>query len=297
MGQLFGNYLREVRLAAGLSQKDLAERANVESEKSVTQSVLAQYEGGSVTIPDSKVLIPLSTVLNVPLRDFIFRVALDIADSYRTGGYTFSKSDEFLFKTWQTVLHGGDLKSLSEFLEEFNLRDLDSLAEWQRNYNETHTDRNIKLEVFWVIAPNFRDNANTTIQKAVLENISKGVHYYYFIRKGDDDAGGSLFVLRDSLKFGGKEHDPVVSEQQVDAQVHPVNIPPEVAGLILSDLVIANPFSAEPEGFRSIRSGGRPKFGVKVDAGELTSLINNYRSYFSRLDPSQDVGPPKGSKE
>lgn len=279
MAKIFHNYLKSLRENKNLSQSQLADAANGKGDKKVTQSVLVQYEAGNVNLPDPEVLKQIAEVLEVGYGQFALRVAIDQVDTYKSAG-DFDAREDTCFNIWQTALElstsqtdgSPGLKSWQEFMRDLDLYDLDQLAEWQSNFEN--------LKVFWVIAPGFIDNANPKIRDAVLSNVGKQAHYFYFVREGDDEEGGPFYVLKDSLKFLGQQRDEPIPPEYVDDYVHAVTFPKKVAGLLPSDIVVANPQSTDAAGFRSIRRKGVPAFGVPLDEAELSRLCSNYLSYF-----------------
>jgi transcriptional regulator with XRE-family HTH domain len=292
MGKLFGNYLKGLRDSQGKAQAQLAAEASEKGNKKITQPLLTQLESGSVAQPDPMALNQLAKALDVRVGELVFRIALDLVESYKDSGTDFSKQDDAVLESWKILalrptnddgpvledrIVSEDeavsvLRSMNEFMRAYELRDIDSLAQWQKDLPD--------LEVFWVIAPNFVDNSSPNLRDTVLHNIRRGVHYYYFIREGDADAGGPFYVLLDTLAFLSRQQTPALSRTEIERFVHAVEFPRNVVGLIPSDVVIANPHSPRPVGFRSIRSRGVPVFGVPVGDAELSRLIGNYLSYF-----------------
>lgn len=76
----FGKKLREMRVQAGLSQKDLADRVNIKP------SYLSKIETGAKTPPSEKVILKLAEVLGVDKNEFVTsagRVSPDLAKILR----------------------------------------------------------------------------------------------------------------------------------------------------------------------------------------------------------------------
>jgi transcriptional regulator with XRE-family HTH domain len=79
----FGSYLRAVRIKSGISQADLAKAANNVTDKTITQSVIAQYEANSIKNPDPAVVQVFSEVLKVPYGNFVALVAKKLLLRYQ----------------------------------------------------------------------------------------------------------------------------------------------------------------------------------------------------------------------
>jgi transcriptional regulator with XRE-family HTH domain len=297
MGKPFGNYLKALRDARQESQSQVAAAATKEGSKKITQPLLTQLEKGDGGQPDAQVINQLAKALKVRPGELVFRLALDIIEDYKEKGAELDDQDESILETWRaaafkewpqtqetgaadvTAMHVDDvaagMRSMAEFVRENDLRDIDSLAQWQKDYPN--------LEIFWVIAPNFVDSSHPQLRETVLNNVRKKVHYYYFIKQGDADSGGPFYVLLDTLAFESRrDHGhSALTREDIEKYVHAVEFfPKDIVGLIPSDVVIANPHSQTPAGFRSIRSGGQAKFGVAIDNEDLSRLIGRYRSYF-----------------
>lgn len=291
LGNHFGNHLRDLRTTSGKSQAQLAEDASSGDGRKITQSILAQYESGSVAIPDVNILNQVAKALDVGCGEFIFRVAIDVLENYREAGAKLTQSEEELFATWMAVLtkkastHADDenassaaLGSMKTFIRDFEPLDLDDLGKWQKDFRH--------LKVFWVITPRFVDSANSAIRDAVLCNLGRNVHYYYFIKEGDAEPGEKFYVFLDTLTFEGQFQSPTISRNQIEKLIHYVNIPRDLAGLMQTDIVIANPRLPDSQGFRSIRSKGAPVYGVRIGEEELARISANYFSYFTNKNES-----------
>ncbi|MBV9217199.1 MAG: helix-turn-helix transcriptional regulator [Acidobacteria bacterium] len=292
MGRLFGTYLRSVRESRNKSQSEVAVLATAKGTKKITQPFLTQLEKG--LSPDAKTVNQLAKALDVRPGEFLFKLALDLIDEYQQNDVEIDNQDRSILETWEAAAFkdwtpalasdragenvsvdevAAGMRSMAEFVRENDVRDIDSLAQWQKEFPG--------LEVFWVIAPNFVDSSHPQLRETVLNNIRKGVHYYYFIKKGDAEKGEAFYQLLNRLALESRrDNDIALKQEDLEKYIHYVEFPKEIVGLIPSDVVIANPHSDAPVGFRSIRSAGKPKFGVAIDENDLSRIIDRYSSYF-----------------
>ncbi len=293
MGKIFGNYLRELRNKAGKTQQEVAQQANPDSTKIITQGLLAQYESGNIVLPDASILNVLASNFEVGTGEFVFRIAIDIVDSYNLQGAILSDNEKQKFEIWkESIFRDGEnppndilasfsetgsynkavLRSTKDFLKLFEVLDIEGLAKWQKDFPD--------LKEFWVISPSFIDNSNKIIIEAVIDNLNEDVHYFYFVNENDVGKGGKFNILLNTLIRLACNLTTPISEDVVRNLVTPVKIPQNDIGLIQTDIVIANPQSLNAVGYRSIRHNGIPAFGVRIADEELSTIIGQLADYF-----------------
>lgn len=295
-----GNFLRKLREdhAPPLKQQDVADAISEKSVRKITQGLVAQYETGKVILPDALILKHLAKFFNIGCGKLVFLIALDIVEKYKED-VEFNETEQEQLETWRSVLKHIDpdpgfednnfeqevLRSTRNLSEKLKILDIEALAKWQK-----HLD---PLDEFWVISPIFIDNTNCDILETVLHNISRDhpVKYLYFVNKKDTERGGKFSILRNTLTRLGANLEKPLKHAHVDKLIQPVGIPQEDIGLLQTDIIIANPQSLNPLGYRSIRYDGVPAFGVPISSDELSMIIGQMTDYITNIKEDSNILP------
>lgn len=285
MDKRFGEYIRKAREKAGLKQTQAAEAVSkLMPPKKISQGLVAQYEGGQVILPDATILRSLARIYGIDFSELVFRVALDIVQTYASAddGPLASLTLERL-NLWEACLNRfptvGDvdglerdlLASKTSLIATAEILNVKGLADWQR--------RITPLTDYWVITPKFIDDYEVEIAEAVVHNLNRGVHYLYFIRKSDAEKGGRFYVLRSTLARLGSNLEKPLKEQTIDKLVRVVEIDEDDLKWINTDIVIANPLSKNPVGFASIRYQEIPQYGFRLGDRDLATIVARMADY------------------
>jgi transcriptional regulator with XRE-family HTH domain len=282
VGTRFGEYLKRARLDAKLTQKEAATRVLVHGRKA-SQGLIAQYESGKIADPDPTILNLLARAYNCDYRRLVLHLIRDkyeLADEWSNAG-----AGSELFKLWEAALtpfpeiagveglEEEQLRAKAALIKEAEILDLEGIAQWQKRIDP--------LDEYWVVTPKFVDNYNDSIFDALIYNIRRGVHFYYFVLKSDRAPEGKFALLKKSLQR--KVPD---LRDLFEKQIHGVSIDEKGEKWINADMAIANPRSPQPIGFAGIRRSGLPIYGVRMEQKDVENVVD-------RLSPYVDEAPGK----
>ena len=244
--------------------------------RTVSQSLIAQYETMRVADPDPEILALLAQVYHLDYMDVVWSLA---RDKYSPADLlTPPRISELRWRLWKAALkrvpvigriqdrnelEERQLSGKAEMLENAEILDIYGMAEWQRNFKP--------LVELWVFVPDFQDEREP-IRSAVVEHLQNEVRLLYFIREAELGAGQKFEFTRKRLaeRAGMKLED-------VENLMVGIPLSAEEQSLIHANLVIANPFIPEQAtGFRMIRiseSEEQSPLGVRIVNSELEKIV------------------------
>ncbi len=245
-------------------------------KRSVSQSLIAQYETMRVADPDPEILALLAQVYQLDYMDVVWTLARDKYS--RTDFLTPPGISELRWRLWKAALkrfpniarmedrlelEERQLNAKVEIVENAEILDMSRMAEWQRNFEN--------LVQLWIFIPDFQDEREP-IRSAVVEHLTKGIRLLYFIREAELGPG-------QKFEFTQKRLADLAQISWEKAQELMVGIPltSDEQRLIHANLVIANPvIPDQATGFRIIRiheSDENSLFGVRIIDSELEKIV------------------------
>ena len=282
MGIRFGEYLKQARLGAKLTQKEAATKV-LDLGQKASQGLIAQYESGKIADPDPTILNLLAIAYDCDYRRLVLHL---VRDKYELAGeWSNPGAGSELFTLWEAALtpfpeiagveglEAEQLRAKAALIKEAEILDLEGIAQWQKRIDPLHE--------YWVVTPKFVDNYNESIFEALIYNIRRGVHFYYFVLKSDREPEGRFALLKKSLQR--KVPD---LRDMFEKQIHGVSIDEKGQKWINADMAIANPRSPHPVGFAGIRRAGMPIYGVRMEQTDVENVVD-------RLSPYVDEAPGK----
>lgn len=278
----FSKFLIKARQTARKSQLQAAKELQGRGLKA-SQTLVAQYETGKITLPDPAILRVMAAIYGCSYAEMVILLAFDLLhDKYHLGQNEFrnrlgASYMDFLTSLVQTIegefeseeMKAHQLRASAALFGSTPILDVEGNSEWQKNFPG--------LEQFWVIVPNFVELTDPNIRQAVVFNLKRGAKYFYFVAPEDlKPPLGRLWVLKQSLP----QLDPEITEKMVSEQIIEVKLDKHALIWLPVDLVIANPHRAgEAEGFVIIRKRGTPVFSIKMERTDLVRVIDELSRY------------------
>jgi transcriptional regulator with XRE-family HTH domain len=281
---LFGEFLRETRVAQGLTQTELAKLATdqlrLTVSGSISQNTIAQYEREKI-FPTLPKVVAIAWVLNIDYFALVLRVTYS---QFRQSAY----QAESLQPQLKTELQAQRVKLLlaalhpfpkigevqSEKLELIQLQTkalivektevlgLEGIVEWQANFPD--------LQEFWVCNLYWLDAKIPALAEVTRQHLQNGCRYVYFVPSRDVQPDGKLtgFIQRLSSDLGF----------DVSPQITTVIVKEGELPRVRLDFVVANPQKGRngAVAFSNLRYSGTSK---------AYSSDVSFVQYSFRMDP------------
>jgi hypothetical protein len=262
-------------------QKDGRDRERVDNRP----SVIAQMESGRISNPDVANLEIIAKAYRRQREDVI---AALMADKYRL--LPDGSNEEALREVAEVIALGARKQVAGEIgaaLLRMNVLDIRGLAQWEINL----TIQPAQPVELWVIAPNFVDNTNADIFKAVTTLLGAGAKITYFVRAEDLQEMANFDQLVGNLEDYAQNVDNGI----LKGQVHGVGLRPDQVCWMVASFAISNPGTATPsslshaKGFTIVASDGTPAYGIPMSERDLLSRVGEIKRFLSRN--TGDSGP------
>jgi transcriptional regulator with XRE-family HTH domain len=280
----FPQFLIKARQKIGKSQLQVAKELENRGLK-VSQTLVAQYEKGKIALPDQQILRTMAAIYGCSYTEIIILVAFDLLrEKYQFGradykaepGASYVDFISALVKKVNDESESAEMKmhqlrASAALFDSTSILDVEGNSEWQKNFPN--------LEQFWVVVPNFVELTDANVRKAVINNLKRGVKYFYFVAAEDlEPPLGRLWVLKNSLP----QIDSELTEETINEQIIEVILDKHALIWLPVDLVIANPHkSSEAEGFVITRKQGSPVFSIKMEPSDLARVTDELSRYIA----------------
>jgi transcriptional regulator with XRE-family HTH domain len=286
VGIRFGQYLKQARLDAKLTQKEAAVKIS-RLGRGATQGLIPQYESGRIKDPDPAMLRALARAYNLDYMTIVLQLIRDkyIPEDESSGPGLLTEQLEL----WEAGLKRFPMVGEVEGLERHQLRakaalvgetevlDIEGSAEWQKRFPNLHE--------LWLVAPDFLD-AKEPIRSAVIHNLKRGVNFVYFVRETEIKKGGKFWLLQRQLA----SIDPEITEEIVGEQTLAISLGEEELRWIDTDLVIANPLQwGQSVGYTVVRQDGAPRFSVRLATADLEKIVGLLMPWISQKPGAEKV--------
>jgi transcriptional regulator with XRE-family HTH domain len=254
----FGEAVKSAREVVSPSQQKAVE-VLARHDLKVSQSWVAQLETGRITDPDPEILRKIEAAYGIDYDRLVYAL---IRDKYRLNDSSFvSSATRNRWNAVERLIPGLSDVSGKQPLYEYEQRaketllsqevlDLEGLAAWQRSFPD--------LKEVWASGDLFLDDRIPLLHGSVLENLKRGVRFFFFMDKRDLDEGKPFWLFLHRI-YGE------VRSSKVQQQIR--TLPLEEAELrwMTSGFMLTNPTDASTRtGFLVIRSSQSARFAFRM---------------------------------
>jgi class 3 adenylate cyclase len=165
-----------------------------------------------------------------------------------------------------------------------DFKQVEELAKWEEGFEN--------LERFWIVTANFLGDLRDDVFRAMLQNISKGVEYTYFLRSFADVQRLRRFAYRLSQEL------PFAYEYLKAVLLHDISAETSQS-ISKREYFIANPGLPNAEGYKLLRSE-EVISGRLVKSDELSKLVAELETFTDTSKQTQGIRitiEPEGSEK
>lgn len=277
----FGAFLKAAREAVASSQQK-ALPILAKAGLKVSQSWVGSLEVGAITDPDPAIIRKLEKAYGVDYDRIVYEL---IRDKYSLDDP--AHVTQLTRERWQTVasvLRNFDTVARVKGLEieqvrararmlDSELLDVEGLARWQQEFP--------KLKELWLVTPHFQDDKSLALRDAVIQNLNRGVRYFYFVPKIDLEEGHPFWLF---LRRLAQDH-PVL-RNRLQKQIHGVGLDETELRWIASDLIIANPTDpATRTAFIGLRRDRVLRFACRISDLDAEAIVQGIMPFLTKRGP------------
>ncbi len=274
----FGEFVKSARERSAPSQQQ-AVYVLAQAGLKMSQSWVAQIETGRITDPDTPILLKLAEAYGLDFDQLVYAL---VRDKYQLDDL--AQVTALSRERWRTIapafrsypkvggvegLEVDQLRAKAQMLESEILH-VAGLAKWQKDFP--------KLKELWMVAQQFQDDKDPALRDAVIHNLGRSVHFFYFVRKTDIDEGRPFWLF---LRRLAQDHPSL--RNRLQKQIHGIGLDESELRWLLTDFIVANPGDpATRTGFIGLRHDHAMKFARRMSNLDVEAAVHGIMPFLTK---------------